>query len=116
MLGIDGFYLFLGPVAAATFGGDFNVALRFAGSSKFLRVADIGSRRHESPNEQCTLWNSFLNIFLVQPEQSGSLYPRFGPWMIGTVLITLVYLPLPQVSHRPQSCRSGVLGFCSDRG
>jgi hypothetical protein len=36
MLAIVGFYLFLGSIAAATVGGDLNVALRFAGAPKLL--------------------------------------------------------------------------------
>jgi hypothetical protein len=36
MLAIVGFDLFLGPVAAAALGGDFNVALRSAGASQLL--------------------------------------------------------------------------------
>jgi hypothetical protein len=97
MLAIVGFYLFLGPVAAATFGGDFNVALRFAGAPKLLMnvISVVG-----------VLILPTMMYFMGK-ELSSWAPPWFsrskavlcitvGPWLIGTVLITLVYLPLPK--------------------
>jgi hypothetical protein len=96
MLAINGFYLFLGPVAAATFGGDFNVALRFAGASKplmnvisVLGVLILPTMMYFMGKELCS-WAppSFSR-------RSAVLCTTAGPWLIGTVLITLLYLPLP---------------------
>lgn len=96
MLAIVGFYLFLGPVAAAAFGGDFNAALRFAGAPKLLMgaISVVG------------LLILPTMMYFMGKELSSWAPPWFsrgkavlcttiGPWLIGTLLITLVYLPLP---------------------
>jgi hypothetical protein len=97
MLAIVGFYLFFGPVAAATFGGDFNVALRFAGAPKLLMnvISVVG-----------VLILSTMMYFMGKDLSSWAppwfslgkavLSTTMGPWLIGTLLITLVYLPLPK--------------------
>ena len=97
MLAIVGFYLFLGPVTAATFGGDFNVALRFAGAPKLLMnvISVVG-----------VLILPTMMYFMGKELSSWAppwfsrgkavLCTTMGPWLIGTLLITLVYLPLPK--------------------
>src|ERR1700733_13653063 len=97
MLAIVGFYLFLGPVAAATAGGDFNVALRFAGASKLLMnvISVVG-----------VLILPTMMYFMGKELSSWAppwfsrgkavLCTTMGPWLIGTLLITLGYLPLPK--------------------
>ena len=97
MLAINGFYLFLGPVAAATFGGDFNVALRSADASKLLMnvISVVGvlilPTMMYFMGKELSSW--------APPWFSRSkavLCTTVGPSLIGTVLITLVYLPLPK--------------------
>jgi hypothetical protein len=97
MLAIVGFYLFLGPVAAATLGGDFNVALRFAGASKLLMnvISVVGvlilPTMMYFMGKELSSWSPPLFS-----RSKAVLCTTLGPWLIGTVLITLVYLPLPK--------------------
>jgi hypothetical protein len=97
MLAIVGFYLFLGPVAAATLGGDFNVALRFAGASKLLMnvISVVGvlilPTMMYFMGKELSSWSPPLFC-----RSKAVLCTTLGPWLIGTVLITLVYLPLPK--------------------
>jgi hypothetical protein len=97
MLAIVGFYLFLGPVAAATFGGDFNVALQFAGASKLLInvISVVGvlilPTMMYFMGKELSSWSPSLFS-----RSKAVLCTTLGPWLIGTALVTLVYLPLPK--------------------
>jgi hypothetical protein len=112
MLAIVGFYLFLGPVAAAAFGGDFNVALRSAGASKLLMnvISVVGvlilPTMMYFMGKELSSW--------APPWFSRSkavLCTTVGPWLIGTFLITLVYLPLPKFLIAPNFVGSGFWAF-----
>jgi hypothetical protein len=112
MLAIVGFYLFLGPVAAAIFGGDFNVALRFAGAPKLLmKVISVAG-----------ILILPTMMYFMGKELSSWAPPWFSrseavlcttvfPWLIGTVLITLVYLPLPKFLIAPNLVGSAFWTF-----
>ena len=97
MLAIVGFYLFLGPVAAATAGGDFNVALRFAGAPKLLMnmISVVGVLILPT-----TMYFMGKELSYWAPpwfsRSKAVLCITVGPWLIGTFVITLVYLPLPK--------------------
>jgi hypothetical protein len=98
MLAIVGFYLFLGPVAAATFGGDFNVALRFAGASKLLMNVVSVSGVLSLPALMYFMGKELSSWAPPWYSRSKALLcTTIGPWLIGTALVTLVYLPLPRV-------------------
>jgi hypothetical protein len=97
MLAIVGFYLFLGPVAAATFGGDFNVALQFAAVSKLLKnvISVVGvlilPTMMYFMGKELSSWSP-----LLFSRSKAVLCTTLGPWLSGTILVTLVYLPLPK--------------------
>ena len=112
MLAIVGFYLFLGPVAAAAFGGDFNVALRSAGASKLLMnvISVVG-----------VLLLPTVMYFMGKELSSwappwfsrskAALCTTVGPWLIGTFLVTLIYLPLPKFLIGPNFVGSAFWAF-----
>ena len=97
MFAIVGFYLFLGPVAAATFGGDFNVALRFAGAPKLLMNVTSIVGVLILPTMMYFMGKE-LSLWAPAWFSRGKavLCTTIGPWLIGALLITLVYLPLPK--------------------
>lgn len=97
MMALVGIYSFLGPVAGAALGGDFNIALRFMAVSKTTQygMSAIG----------LVLLSVFM--FFMGMELSWWAPPSFGrgknvacttvaPWLIGTALIILAYSPLPR--------------------
>ena len=97
MMAIVGIYSFLGPVAGAAFGGDFNIALKFMTVSGMIQYAmsAIG----------LVLLSVFM--FFMGMELSWWAPPGFGrgknvacttvaPWLIGTPLVILIYSPLPR--------------------
>jgi hypothetical protein len=97
MLAISGFYLFLGPVAAATFGGDINVALRSAGASKIVMNVISASGVLMLPTMMCFMGKELSSWAPPWFSRSKAvLCTVVGPWLFGTTLITLVYLPLPK--------------------
>jgi hypothetical protein len=122
MLAIVGIYLFLGPVAAARFGGDFNLALRFVGASKSLMNVISASGVLMLPTMMYLAGRELSSWApLWFSRSSAVLCTTLGPWLIGTVLITLVYLPLPKFLVAPNFAGSvfwafAVIGaFLSDR-
>ena len=97
MLAIVGIYSFLGPLAGAAFGGDFNTALKSIGASKVIQDAASATGLVLLP----------LFMFFMGKELSWWSPLSFGraktvvcttcaPWLIGTLLILLVYWPLPK--------------------
>jgi hypothetical protein len=77
MLAVIGIYCFLGPVAVAALGGDFNTALKFMGASKIIQDALSATGLVLLP----------LFMFFMGRELS---------WLIGTLFIPLIYWPLPK--------------------
>jgi hypothetical protein len=112
MLAIVGFYLFLGPVAAAAFGGDFNVALRSAGASKLLMnvISIVGVLILPT-----TMYFMGKELSSWAPpwfsQSKAVLCTTVGPWLIGTLFITLVYLPLPRFLIVPNFVSSAFWAF-----
>jgi hypothetical protein len=97
MLAVVGIYMFLGPLAGAAFGGDVNLVLRFLGASKIIQYAISATG--------LVLLAAFM-VFMGR-ELSRWVPPSFGrakvvlcttvaPWLIGTLLVLLVYWPLPK--------------------
>ena len=97
MMAMVGIYSFLGPVAGVAFGGDFNIASNFLGAPKTIlySVSAVGF----------LLLSVFM--FFIGRELSQWAPPDFeraknvlcttvAPWLIGTALAVLLYLPLPQ--------------------
>jgi hypothetical protein len=93
MLAIVALYIPLGGSIA----GDIHLALAFGGASKLLMnvvsavaVLMLSTMMYFMGKELCT-W--------APPWYSRSkavLCTTVGPWLIGTVLVTLAYLPLPK--------------------
>jgi hypothetical protein len=97
LLAINGFFLFIGPVAAAAVGGDFNVALRFAGASKLLMDAVSALGVLMLPTLMYFMGKELASWAPSWFSRSKAiLCTTVGPWLIGTILVTLVYLPLPK--------------------
>jgi hypothetical protein len=97
MMTLVGIYSFLGPVAGAAFGGDFNTALRFIGASRAIEFAitAVGF----------VLLAAFMFFMGKQlswwaPTSFGRLKniacTTLAPWIIGPFLIVLIYWPLPR--------------------
>jgi hypothetical protein len=97
MLAVNGVYAFLGPLVGAAFGGDFNVALKSLGASQVIQAA--------ASITGLVLLPTFM--FFMGKELSLWAPPSYGraktvlcttcaPWFIGTLLILLVYWPLPK--------------------
>ncbi len=96
MLAVNGIYAFLGPLVGAALGGDFSVALKSLGASQvILDMASIAG---------LILLPGFM--FFMGKELLRWAPPHYGraksvlcttavPWFIGTLLILLVYWPLP---------------------
>ena len=98
MLAIVAFYIPLG----GSIGGDIHLALRFGGASKLLTnaisivaVLVLSTMMYFMGKELFSWappWFSRRNAVLCT---------TLGPWLIGTVLMTLVYLPSPKFLIAP---------------
>jgi hypothetical protein len=97
MMAMVGIYSFLGPVAGAAFGGDFNIALKFLGISTIIQDAASATG--------IVLLSLFM--FCMGRELSwwaplsfgrakNVVYTTVAPWLVGTILILLIYSPLPR--------------------
>jgi hypothetical protein len=112
MLAIAGFYLFLGPVALAAFGGDFNVALRSAGAPRPLMdvISVVGALILST-----TMYFMGKELFTWAPpwfsRSKAVLCTTVGPWLIGTLLVTLVYLPMLRFLIAPMFVSSAFWAF-----
>lgn len=96
MLAIVGVYSFLGPLAGSALGGDFNLAFTY------LDVPNVV--RYVASATGFVLLPSFM--FSMGGKLVGWAPGNFGrgravgcttvaPWLVGTVLVLLVYWPLP---------------------
>lgn len=96
MFGLIGIYSFLGPIGVSAFGGDFHTALQALGIPKGYQYATSA------------LGIVLLAIFtfFMGRELSGWAPLEFGrlqtvisttvsPWLVGTLLVLLIYWPLP---------------------
>jgi hypothetical protein len=97
MLGTIGIYAFLGNLFAASMGGDFTIALTALGTPRIFRFVGSATGLILLP----------LFMFFVGRELSRWTPPSFArvkavvcatvaPWLIGTLLVTVLYLPLPR--------------------
>ena len=126
MLAIVGIYAFVGPMVAAAFGGDFNIALTATAASKTIQyaVSAVG----------LVLLPVFM--FFMGRELLAWVPPSYGrakavisttvaPWLIGTLLVLLIYYPLPKFLVGPTLVGSvfwvfavigAILGYSRARG
>lgn len=97
MMAMVGIYSFLGPVAGAAFGGDFNLALKFIAISRTIQyvISAIG----------LVLLSVFMFFMGTELSRWGPLSlgraknvicTTLAPWLIGTPLVVLIYSPLPK--------------------
>jgi hypothetical protein len=108
MLSIVAFYIPLG----GSIGGDIHLALRLGGASKLLMNAIsvvatlmLSTMMYLMGKELCS-W--------APPWYSRSravLCTTVGPWLIGTALMTLVYLPMPKFLIAPNIVGSAFWAF-----
>jgi hypothetical protein len=97
MLAIVGIYAFVGPMAAAAFGGDFNIALKATAASRIIQDAVSAVGLVLLP-----MFMFFMGRELLAWAPSNSsrakavLCTTVAPWLIGTVLVLLIYWPLPK--------------------
>jgi hypothetical protein len=96
MLAAVGIYCFLGPLAGSALGGDFNLAFTVLNVSKAARYV------FSAIGFVLLAWFMFyIGTKLVgwAPGNFGRgkavIWTTIAPWLIGTVLILLVYWPLP---------------------
>ena len=97
MFGAVGTYIFLGGVLATAMGGDFNIALTALGTPQSMRymLSAIGL--------------FLLPLFMFFVGRELLLWAPIGvsrgkavacatvaPWLVGTLVATIVYLPLPR--------------------
>jgi hypothetical protein len=97
MLAVVGIYSFLGPLAAAAFGGDFNIALGSIGASKIIQDATSATGLALLP---LFMWFMGKELLRWAPSSFGRakavVCTTVAPWLIGTLLILLIYWPLPR--------------------
>ena len=97
MMALVGIYSFLGPVAGAGFGGDFNTAFKFLGMSRI--ILDVASA---VGTVLLALFMFFMGIELSSwaPSSFGRvtnvICTTVAPWLVGALLVLLVYSPLPR--------------------
>jgi hypothetical protein len=97
MLGTVGIYIFLGGALAAAMGGDFNIVLTALGTPKSIRYAVSAIGLILLP-----LFMFFVGRELLRWAPIGISRARavacstVAPWLIGTLVATIVYLPLPR--------------------
>jgi hypothetical protein len=98
MLAIIAFYI---PLGGSIF-GDIHLALRFGGASKLLMnaisivaVLMLSTMMYFMGKELCSWAPPWFS------RGRAVLCTTVGPWLIGHVLITLVYLPLPKFLIAP---------------
>jgi hypothetical protein len=102
MLAIVGMYSFLGPMAAAALGGDFNVAFRAAGVPRFASyvVSTVGFIC--LPVFMGLMGRELLRWARPHDTRVMSvLIMTLGPWLLGTSLVLLIYWPLPKFMIGP---------------
>jgi hypothetical protein len=83
-------------MAAAAFGGDFNIAVKATGTSKIIQdsVSAVGL-------VSLPIFMFFMGRELIAWAPPGSgrakavISTTVAPWLIGTLLVLLIYWPLP---------------------
>lgn len=96
MMAMVGIYSFLGPVAGSAFGGDFSLAFKFLEISRSVQIA-----ASVAGTLLLALFMFFMGMELSwwAPVSFGRaknvLCTTVAPWVTGTLLVLLVYSPLP---------------------
>jgi hypothetical protein len=97
MMAMVGIYSFLGPLAGATFGGDFHIAFTF------LNIATtVGYLTSATGFLLLPAFMYYIGKELVRwvPREFGRakavVCTTVAPWLLGTSLLLLVYWPLPR--------------------
>lgn len=97
MMSLIGIYSFLGPLAGASFGGDFQAALEFIDAPKSVRLAatTLGLLLLA-----CWMFCMGMELPRWAPKHSGRLVKVVvtivAPWVVGVGLVALLYWPLPR--------------------
>ncbi len=96
MIAIVGVYSFLGPLAGAAFGGDFHTAFTFL---HIPRPASYLTSTTGFILLPCFMFYMGRQLLRWAPRQFGRVEAvactTLAPWLVGTLLLLLVYWPLP---------------------
>jgi hypothetical protein len=96
MLAVVGTYSFLGPMAAVAFGGDFNVAFRAVNVPRLITGAVSALGLIILPAFMGFIGRELLGWARAGGSRSQSvLIMTVAPWLLGTLLVSLIYWPLP---------------------
>jgi hypothetical protein len=102
MLTIVGMYSFLGPMAAAAFGGDFNTAFQALGVPRPIAYAVSVAGLVSLSAFMFAMGRELLGWGC--PDDSRWKTVRMmtlGPWLLGMLLVLLMYWPLPKFMIGP---------------
>lgn len=96
MLAIVGIYSFLGPLAGSALGGDFATALTFLGAPNPARYAASIIGFILLPVFMFFMGRRLVEWAPADVDRAPSVVcTTVAPWLIGTMLVLLVYWPLP---------------------
>jgi hypothetical protein len=97
MIGIVGIYSFLGPLVGTALGGDFHTASGFLNISRSVGYAGSAFGLVLLP---AFMWRMGRELVRWAPPEFGRVgavvCTTLAPWLLGTLLVLLVYWPLPQ--------------------
>jgi hypothetical protein len=97
LLSLVGFYAFFGPVAATAFGGDFNIASSVTGIPRVPQylVSALGLVLLSA-----TMFLMGRELLSWAPSDASRtkavIVATVAPWLLGTILVLLIYWPLPK--------------------
>lgn len=97
MLAVVSIYSFLGPMAAVAFGGDFNVAFQAASIPKPISYAVSAVGLVLLSAFMVFMGRELLTWARLSDSRVKSITMMIvSPWMIGMLLVLLIYWPLPK--------------------
>ena len=97
MFGTVGTYIFLGGVLATAMGGDFNIVLTALETPKSVRYVMSAIGLILLPLFMFFVGKELLRWAPIDVSRAKAVaYTTAAPWLIGTLLATVVYLPLPR--------------------
>jgi hypothetical protein len=97
MLGTVGIYIFLGSVLATAMGGDFNIVLTALGTPKNVRYAVSATGLILLPLFMFFVGRELLRWAPIGMSRAKAVAcTTVAPWLIGTLVATIFYLPLPR--------------------
>jgi hypothetical protein len=97
LMAMVGIYSFLGPLAGAALGGDFHIALTFLHISAAVSYVATAAGFLFLP---CFMYYMGRELLRWAPREFGRAKAvactTLAPWLVGTLLLLLVYWPLPR--------------------